>query len=160
MRITLIAAMTDAGVIGKDNQLPWRLPGDMRRFRRLTMGKPVIMGRKTWESIGKPLSGRRNIVLTSDPEYTADGCAVVPSVEDALHVCGEAEEAMIIGGASVYEAFMPGAGRLELTLVHADIDGDIRFPGFNEAAWKETERIENVADEKHAHAFTFLTLER
>ena len=111
MRITLIAALTDDGVIGKDNQLPWRLPADLRRFKKITMGKPMIMGRKTWESIGKPLSGRKNIVMTRDENYVAEGGAVVNSAEAALTACKGAEEAMVIGGASLYEVFFSQADR-------------------------------------------------
>ena len=160
MRITLIAALTDDGVIGKDNQLPWRLPADLRRFKKITMGKPMIMGRKTWESIGKPLSGRKNIVMTRDENYAAEGGAVVNSAEAALTACKGAEEAMVIGGASLYKVFFSQADRLQLTFVHADIPGDVHFPEFEIASWTETERIEMPADEKHPHAFTFVTLER
>jgi len=159
MRITLIAALTDDGVIGKDNQLPWRLPADMRRFRKLTMGKPVIMGRKTWESIGKPLSGRKNIVMTRDEDYAADGCTVVSSTNEALTECEGTEEVMVIGGSSIYDAFFPSADRLQLTFVHAEIPGHVHFPEFDIAEWTETERMEISADEKHAHPFTFVTLE-
>jgi len=162
MRISLIAAVADNGVIGQQGDLPWRLPADMRYFRRATMGKPVLMGQITYESIGKPLKGRTTIVLSDDPGFGADGCLVVRSIDAALAAAAEggADELMIAGGASVYAQLLPRADRLYLTWVHAAIDGDTRFPDFDADAWRETSREERPADEKNPHSVSFVVLER
>ena len=140
-RISLIAAVARNGVIGSDNALPWRLPEDMRHFKALTLGHPVIMGRKTWESIGRPLPGRRNIVVSRNPEFSAAGCETAASLDQALAACrGTAEEAFVIGGAEIYTLAMPRAQRLHLTEIHADYPGDAHFPEVDRALWKETAR--------------------
>ncbi len=133
--LALIAALNRKGVIGRDNDLPWRIPADLRHFRRMTMGKPVIMGRRNHESIGRALPGRRNIVLTRDPLYTADGCQVANSAEQALGLAEGAEEAMVIGGAEIYALFLPMVRRMYLTRVDNNLDGDIRFPPFPADDW-------------------------
>lgn len=170
MRISLIAALSDDGVIGVDNHLPWRLPADMRWFRRHTLGKPIIMGRHTFESFGaKPLAERRNIVVTSDRAYRAPGAVVVHDIAAALVAAGEGAasgeigkpaEAMIIGGARFYAQMLPRAQRLYLTQVHVVVEGDAWFPDYDASAWRESAREEHAADEKNAHACTFLILDR
>jgi dihydrofolate reductase len=158
--ISLIVAMAQNGVIGRGNALPWHLPEDLKRFKALTMGKPVLMGRKTFESIGRPLPGRDNIVLTRDADWRADGVTVVRSVEQALRKAGDSAEIVAIGGAEVYRLLMPFARCIYLTHVHADIPGDTYFPGFDPTQWVDAECTTRSADEKHAYALTFVTLER
>jgi dihydrofolate reductase len=160
MIISLIVAMAANRVIGRQNKLPWRLPNDLRRFRALTLGKPVIMGRKTFESIGRPLDGRHNIVVSRNPDYRAEGCTVVHSSEAALAAAGSAAEIFVIGGAELYAQFLPRADRLYLTLVHAQLEGDTYFPPFDQTRWREIEREEHQADGRHAFDYTFLVLER
>ncbi len=160
MHISLIVAMTDDRVIGVENRLPWQLPADMQWFRRHTLGKPVVMGRKTYESIGKPLPERTNIVVTGDPAYRAPGCRVVHSIDEAIAAADGANELMVIGGASFYEQMLPRADRLYLTVVHADIAGDAWFPPVEAADWQEVERQERAADERNAYALTFRVLAR
>ncbi len=140
MRIALIAAMAENRVIGRENALPWRLSGDLQHFKSLTMGKPVIMGRNTYESIGKPLPGRLNIVITGDTAYAAPGCRVAHSVEQALAAARDHDEVMIIGGARLYEQMLQRADRLYLTLVRAEVEGDTLFPRLEHGAWREVER--------------------
>ncbi|NIR28194.1 MAG: type 3 dihydrofolate reductase [Gammaproteobacteria bacterium] len=160
MRVSLIAAMDQDRVIGVDNALPWRLPGDLRRFRQLTLGKPVLMGRRTYESIGVPLPERENIVITHDEEYAAEGCRVVQSVDEALRLCEPHPEAMVIGGASLYRQTLPLAQRLYLTLVHHRFRGDTFFPVFESDAWSEVERRHFAPDARNPFPYTFLILER
>ena len=160
-RIAIIAAMTDDRVIGIENRLPWKLPADMKWFRRHTLGKPIVMGRKTFESFGgKPLPERLNIVITRDRDYRADGAVVVHDIDAALAVAGDAEEVMIIGGASFYEQMLPRADRLYLTFVDADVEGDAWFPEFDRSHWREVYREDHEADEKNPYAYRFVILER
>jgi dihydrofolate reductase len=159
MVISLIVAMAANRVIGRDNKLPWRLPNDLRRFRALTMGKPLVMGRKTFESIGRPLDGRHNIVVSRNPDYRAEGCTVVHSPEAALAAAVPAEELFVAGGAELYAQFLPQAHCLYLTLVHAHVQGDTYFPAFDQSQWREIEREEHRADGRHAYAYSFLILE-
>ena len=159
--ISLIWAMADNRVIGIENRLPWKLPADMQWFRRHTLGKPVIMGRLTFESFGaKPLPGRRNIIISGNGNYQAEGAEVVASLEEALAAVREAEEAMIIGGMSIYRQALPHADRLYMTLVHADLEGDAWFPEFDLGQWREIERIDFEADEKNRLPYSFVILER
>jgi dihydrofolate reductase len=161
MKISMIAAMTDNGVIGIENRLPWKLPNDMKWFRQHTLGKPIIMGRKTFESFGsKPLPDRTNIIITRDENYQAKDSVVVHSIEEALQTAGEVEEVMIIGGASFYEQMLPRADRLYLTFVHANIEGDAWFPQIDFSQWHEVERIDCEADEKNSLAHSFVILDR
>jgi dihydrofolate reductase len=160
MVISLIVAVAANRVIGRDNKLPWRLPNDLRRFRALTMGKPLVMGRKTYESIGRPLDGRHNIVVSRNPDYRAEGCTVVHSPEAALAAAAGAAELFVIGGAELYAQFLPQAHRLYLTLVHAHVAGDTYFPPIVESQWREIEREEHQADGRHAYAYSLLVLER
>lgn len=147
-------------VIGKHNTLPWRLPADMRHFRRVTMGKPVLMGRKTFESLGKPLAGRANIIITHDLTYSAAGCRVVHSVAEALAAAAISAEVMVLGGADIFVQFLPHAARMYLTYVHGDFDGDAFFPAFDAGAWMETERTDLAADAENPYVCSFVTLER
>jgi dihydrofolate reductase len=147
-------------VIGRDNQLPWRLPADLRHFKALTIRKPIIMGRKTWESLPGLLPDRTHIVITGDTNYHAQGCHVTHSIEEALAVAGEVPEVMIVGGGAFYEQMLPQADRIHLTLVHAEIEGDAYFPEYDMDDWQETAREEHGPDEKNAYAYSFITLER
>ena len=160
MTVSLIAAMARNRVIGRNNALPWSMPADLTHFRALTRGKPVIMGRKTFESIGHPLQNRKNIIITHDPQYRVEGCAVVHSPAAALAAAGNADEIMIIGGEKIFREFMPRAQKMYLTMIDADIDGDTQFPKWNPDEWQETSREPHAADEKNPHSYTFLTLQK
>ncbi len=160
MLISLVAALARNGVIGVDNRLPWRLPADLRHFRHLTMGKPVLMGRKTFQSIGKPLPGRTNIVVTRDADFQAPGVIVVDSITAGIQAAEGHEELMVIGGASIYEAMLPQAGRMYLTFIHQDFAGDARFVDYDENEWVETAREDHPADDDNPCAYSFVTLER
>ena len=161
MEITFVVARARNGVIGKDNGIPWRIPEDMRRFKAITMGKPLIMGRKTWESLPKkPLPGRTNIVVTRDYGFKAEGAVIVHGIEDALleAKAEKPQEIAIIGGAEIYAAFMPHATRIELTEIDADIEGDAVMPDFNPAQWQETAREAHVTPDGLPYAY--VTLQR
>jgi dihydrofolate reductase len=160
MRLSLIVAMDAGGMIGRDGALPWRLPEDLRNFKRITLGKPVVMGRRTWEAIGRPLPGRRNIVLTRDPSWAAEGVLVARSPDEALSLAGGAGELMVIGGADVYRLFLPRADRIYLTEIQGRFEGDTRFPDWKREEFVEVSREEHAADVEHAHAFTLLVLDR
>lgn len=163
--IALIVAAADNDVIGRNNALPWDLPADLAHFKRLTMGKPILMGRKTFESIGRPLPGRSNIVITRDPQYTAAGVQVVHSVDEALSLAEDialidgAEELMVIGGAEIYRLAMPAATRLYLTRVHAQPQGDAFLPSIDWSLWDEVSRDVKVGGEAQP-AHTFLAYRR
>lgn len=157
MALTAIYARAANGVIGRDGALPWRLPADLKRFKALTMGKPMIMGRKTFESFGQPLPGRRHIVLTRDPDWRADGAEVAHTPSAAIALAGEGEVA-VIGGAEVYRVMLPHCERVELTEVHADFDGDTSIPQLG-PEWHEVTREEHSAEDGRP-AFAFVTLER
>ncbi|MDH5326908.1 MAG: type 3 dihydrofolate reductase [Gammaproteobacteria bacterium] len=160
-RVSLIWAMSDAGVIGIENRLPWKLSGDMKWFRQHTLGKPIIMGRKTYESFGsKALPQRTNIIVSRQANYKADDANVCGSLEQAIELAGDTEEIMVIGGASIYQQALPLAGRLYMTLVHADVQGDAHFPAFDTQTWGEVLREEHQADEKNQFPYTFIILER
>jgi dihydrofolate reductase len=161
-RVTLIVAMTDDGVIGIDGQLPWRLPEDLRRFKAATLGKPVVMGRKTFESIGRPLPQRHNIVLTRQVGFSARDPAVtvVSTLQAALQAAGDVPEVMIIGGAEIYQLALPLAQRIILTRVHANVQGDTHFSPLDPKAWRVASSDTYAADEKHAYSMTFEDLER
>lgn len=157
MIVSLVVAQADNGVIGRNGALPWRIPQDMRRFRALTMGKPCVMGRKTWDSLPKkPLPGRDNIVVTRDPNFAAAGASVVHSLDEAL--AREAEEICVIGGAELYSAALPRATRIHLTEVHAQVQGDTRLPQFDRAVWRETAREEHQTQD--GLRYSYVTLER
>lgn len=160
MIISLITAMDRNRLIGSNNQLPWHLPADFAHFKSVTMGKPVIMGRKTYESIGKPLPGRTNIVLSRDPDIRYEGVACVSSFEQALLLVADVEEVMIIGGSTIYEMLLPRANRLYLTYVDAEFEGDAWFPEFDTDQWVEIESVLRKADEKNRYDCRFVTLEK
>ena len=157
--VILVAAMAENGVIGRDGQLPWRLPDDMKRFRRLTMGNAVLMGRKTWDSLGKPLDGRENRVLTRDRKFSAAGALAFHDLREAMAAPTD-RALMVIGGAELYRQAMPLAGRMELTMVHATVAGDTRFPNYVDDEWIEVARESHGPDDRHPFAFSFVTLER
>ncbi len=158
--ITLIVAVADSGVIGRDNGLPWHLPEDLKRFKRLTMDKPIVMGRKTFESIGKPLPGRHNIVLTRDANYRREGVTVAYGVDAALAAAGDVDEVMVIGGAELFRLFLPRAGRVHLTRVHGEVKGDVTWPPLDERLWQVVHRENHDADERHVYPMTFEVWEK
>ena len=158
-RISFVVAFDRNKVIGKNGGLPWRLPDDMRRVRQVTMGKPLIMGRRTYESIGRPLSGRTNIVLTRDPAFHPGGVLVAPTPEEALALAGDVPEVIVFGGAQVFRHFLPMADRIYLTQVDADVGGDTYFD-FNGTDWRVVENVPHPADERHPYPFSFVTLDR
>ncbi|HUQ11309.1 MAG TPA: dihydrofolate reductase [Steroidobacteraceae bacterium] len=158
--ITLVVAAADNGTIGRDNQLPWHLPDDLKRFKQLTLGKPIVMGRKTFESIGKPLPGRQNIVVTRDANYRRDGVTVAHDVDAAARAAGDATEIMIIGGAELFRLFLPRAGRVHLTRVHGDVAGDIKWPDLDTDIWRVVASESHPADERHAWPMTFEVWEK
>ena len=158
--VTLIVAAADNGVIGRENALPWHLPEDLKRFKRLTMGKPMIMGRKTFESIGKPLPGRLNIVVTRDTNYHREGVRVVHGVDEAIAAAANAAEVMVIGGSELFRLFLPRAGRVHLTRVHAQVDGDVTWPPLDPQTWEVVEKEHHVADERHTWDMTFEVWEK
>ena len=160
MRVNIVVAMDRQGTIGREGGLPWRLSADLRRFREITMGHPLIMGRRTHESIGRPLPGRLNIVLSTDPAFRAPGCVVVPDLERALAMCGEVDEVMVVGGARVYAAALARCARLFLTEVEADVSGDVSFPALNREDWREVRNEPVAADDKNEYPCRFLVLER
>jgi len=160
LTLTIVAALADNGVIGRAGALPWHLPDDLRRFKLLTMGRPILMGRRTFDSIGRVLPGRRNLVLTRNPQSLPPSVIGVATLALALEKCALDAELCVIGGAEVYRQTLPQADRLELTQVHATVDGDVTFPDLQADRWREVARTEHAADERHVYAMTFLTLER
>ncbi len=166
MRLALIVAAAENGVIGRDNKLPWHLPEDLKYFKRVTMGKPIVMGRKTYESIGRPLPGRTNLVITRNPDWQAEGVRTLPTVEAALSLAEDialidgAEELMVIGGAEIYAAALPLADRIYLTRVHAEVDGDAWLPAIDWQQWRELGRERHSAGEGNPYDYSFLVYER
>ena len=157
--VSMIVAMARGRVIGKDNKLPWRLPADLAFFKKTTMGRPVIMGRKTYESIGRPLPGRRNIVVTRDAGFAAEGCEAAHSPEEALRMAGEGET-FVIGGSEIYARFMPLADKLYVTAIDESFDGDATFPEIDLNEWTLTASEPGTVDETNKHPHAFLTYER
>ena len=160
MLLSFVVAMAANRVIGKGNELPWYLPADLRHFKSITLGKMVVMGRRTHESIGRPLPDRTNIVITRNPDYQAPGCTVVHSVDEAMRLAADQEELMMIGGAELYRQLLPEVDRIYLTEVHADFEGDARFPLLAEADWNEVEREDCEPDERNPWPYSFVVLER
>lgn len=162
MIISLIVAMDEQRGIGKDGKLPWHLSSDLKRFRALTMGHHIIVGRKTYESIGKPLPGRHTIVVTRSESYKPEGCLIAHSVEEAIRVARERgeTEAFVCGGAAIYAGALPGADRLYLTLVHTTVEADVFFPAIEQQAWTEKESSSHAKDEKNQYPLTFKLLEK
>ena len=158
--LSIIAALSENRVIGRANELPWRLPADLAHFKRLTMGKPIIMGRRTWESLPGLLPHRTHVVVTRDRDYQARGGFVVHSIAEAIAFAGDADEMMVVGGANIYAQTLPLASRMYLTLVHERVDGDAVFPDYEAAEWRETARERHAADARNPHPYSFVTLER
>jgi len=158
--IALVVAMSENGVIGRGGTLPWHLPDDLKYFKVVTFGKPVLMGRRTFESIGKPLPGRRNLVLTRDQGAAAPGVEYVHSVAQAHSMATGAAELCVIGGAEVFALALPLATRIYLTRVHAVVQGDVYFPLRDFSGWRESDSVAHPADARHAYAMSFVTLER
>jgi len=158
--ISIIVAMAENRVIGSGNALPWHLPADLKHFKAMTMGKPIIMGRKTWESLPGKLPGRTHIIISTNPGYAAEGCEVVHSLDAALEIAGAVPEVMIVGGAMLYAQALSLADRLYLTLVETQVEGDAWFPEYDPAQWREIARQRHSQDERNPHAYSFLTLSR
>ena len=161
MSLELVVAVAENDVIGRGNRLPWRLSADLRRFKALTLGKPILMGRRTYESIGKALPGRTNLVMTRSADFAAADCIVVDTLQSARSAANAGAALMVIGGADVYRQCLPFASRIHLTLVHARIeDGDTFFAGWRGAEWRESWRERHEADDKNEFACSFVTLDR
>lgn len=164
--LSIVVAVAENGVIGRDNQLAWRLPTDLRRFKQLTVGKPIIMGRKTWDSIGRPLPGRETIVITRDTTFHVPGAFLAHGWDDAKAIAGRlaarmgATDIPVVGGAEIFRLALPQADRLHLTLVHASPEGDVRLPAYDPANFRETFREPHDAGGDDEYAFTFVDLQR
>lgn len=158
--LSMIVAHADNRVIGKDNDMPWHLPADLAYFKKTTLGKPIIMGRKTYESIGRPLPGRKNIVITRDTNYQALGVEIVDSIEAALALVSDAEEVMVIGGGAIYKHCISAAKRLYITHIDADIDGDTFFPEYDLNIWEKVASETRAADEKNQYQLDFVVYQR
>ncbi|MGY6270513.1 dihydrofolate reductase [Achromobacter denitrificans] len=156
--LTLIVAYSTNRAIGRDNALPWKLPGDLAHFKRSTLGRPIIMGRKTWDSLGRPLPGRSNIVISRNPGLSAEGAILVPTLAAAIEACGGVEEAFVIGGAQIYAQALPLAQRILATEVHAQVEGDAFFPLLPAFQWKETARAPQPSE--NGYEYDFVTYER
>ena len=159
MSLSLIVAMDRNRLIGNNNQLPWHLPADLAHFKQVTMGKPIVMGRKTYESIGRPLPGRKNIVL-SRAGFSADGVEVVSSICEAIAKVADAEEVMVIGGSTIYESVIDVVDRIYLTIIENEFSGDAWFPTFDMALWSVSSEEDFVADDKNHYAYRFITYQR
>jgi dihydrofolate reductase len=157
--LSCVIAVAQNGAIGRGNQLPWHLPADLKRFKAMTLGKPIIMGRKTYDSIGRPLPGRMNIVV-SRQQREIDGCVVVGSLQKAMEVAGAVPEMVLIGGAELFRTALTQVSMIHLTRVHADVAGDVFFPTLSPLEWQETVLESHPADERHAYPFSFVTLKR
>lgn len=160
MTRTLVVAVARNGVIGRDNRLPWKLPADLAYFKDVTMGKPIVMGRRTWESLGRALPGRTNIVVTHDRGYVAPGAVVVGSLDEAWKAAGDAPEVAVIGGTSLFRETLPLADRIHYTEVLADVPGDTHFPPFDRSAWRETVVADHAKDERNEYPFRVVVLDR
>ena len=160
MRLSLIVAMDEQGIIGTDGGLPWRLSADMKHVKETTMGKPIILGRKTHESIGRPLPGRENIVISRNPRYSSPDCTIFHDLDSALVYCSDRDEVFIMGGAELYRRTLDRAARIYLTEVHACVRGDTCFPDFDRGEWSELSRDDHPADEKNEFPYSFVILER
>ena len=160
MHIVIVVAMSENRAIGKDNQLLWQMPADLQHFKKITMGKPILMGRKTYQSIGRPLPGRTNVIITRDENFKAEGCLVVNSIESALAVVKDQEEICVIGGADLFRQMLPMVERIYLTVVHHEFEDDTFFPELDLAEWRELEKISNLADEKNKYPYDFLILQK
>ncbi|RZK44166.1 MAG: dihydrofolate reductase [Pedobacter sp.] len=159
-KISIVVAISENNAIGKNNELLWHLPADLKHFKNITTGHTIIMGRKTFDSIGKPLPNRKNIVITRNTDLKVEGIDFVNSLEEALKLCGSDEESFIIGGAEIYKQALPLTSRIYLTKVHENFEADTFFPEIPEHLWKEIESITHEADDKNKYTYTFSTLER
>ena len=159
-RVSIIVAMARNRVIGANNAIPWRLPGELALFKRITMGHHIIMGRSTWESIGRLLPGRTSVVISRNPAYTVAGALVAHSLDEALAVCGDDPEVFVIGGAQLYASALPQADRLYLTIVEAEVAGDTRMPGFDLSQWRLVSREPHAADERNPYPYTLHVYDR
>jgi dihydrofolate reductase len=160
MKLSLIAAMDERRVIGSRGKIPWHLPADLKHFKELTLGHPIIIGRKTYESIGRALPGRTNIVLSRNPEFNPTDCVTAPSLKEALELTRGDNEVFVIGGESIYKQALPIAQKIYLTLVHVKFEGDAFFPIFSETEWKLINSEQHEKDEKNPYAYTFLIYEK
>ena len=166
IRLAMMAAKASNNVIGRDNKLPWYLPNDLKYFKQVTFGKPVIMGRKTWDSLGKPLPGRTNIVITRQPDFQAEGAKVVATLDEAVTMAENVafiegqDEAVVMGGAEIYALALPKADRLYLTEVHAEVEGDTWFPEYDTSEWKEIGREDFPAEGPNPYDYSFVVYER
>ncbi len=160
MKCSIIVAMSENRVIGRDNQLPWRLPADLKRFKALTMGHHLLLGRKTFESIGRPLPGRKMVVITRQSDFSSPGVLVAHSLPDALDLCRGDDEIFIGGGAGIYQEALPMADRIYLTVLHQEFAGDTLFPAYDSSDWLVTEKEDHGPDQKNPYRYSFLTLER
>ena len=160
MVISIIVAMNEQRVIGANNQLPWYLPADLQHFKMITWGKPIVMGRRTFLSIGKPLPGRSNIVLTHDKNFLVSGCVIVNNIEQALDVASSSSELMVIGGAQIYQQFLPLTQRIYLTEVDCQVSGDTFFPEYDKKTWREVSRQTYAADKNNIYGYSFVVLEK
>lgn len=158
--ISFLFAMGKNRVIGRDNQLPWHLPADLAYFKKKTMGHPIVMGRKTYESIGKPLPGRENVIVTRNSEYEAEGCTVVHSVDEACRMFPDDEEIFVIGGAKLFDAFYPFADRMYVTYINETFEGDTFFRAIDDSEWKRTSVEKGIKNDKNRYEYSFITYER
>ncbi|MEH7236478.1 dihydrofolate reductase [Bacillus sp. JJ1562] len=159
--ISLLLAMDKKQLIGKDNDLPWRLPADLAYFKRVTMGHPIIMGRKTYDSIGRPLPGRENIIVTRDTSYKAEGCKVIHSIDEIVKMNDETDqELFVIGGAEIFKEILPYSDRLYITEIEEVFEGDTYFPEFDKAEWKVISKEKGIKDEKNPYEYTFFVYEK
>ncbi len=160
MKLSIIVAMDRNGVIGNEADLPWHISDDLKKFKQVTMGKPIVMGRKTHESIGRPLPGRENIILTRDINYKSEGCTVLNSVDAILAHCADVEEVMITGGAEIYRLFLDKTDRIYMTEVHAEVTGDTRFPDIDRSGWRDSAREDFKAGPGNDYDFSFVVMDR
>ena len=160
MNISIVVAASENNVIGDRGRLPWHLPEDLRRFKEITLGKPIVMGRATWDSIGRALPGRRNLVISRNPNFKPQGGELAGSVEDAIRIAGDCDELMVIGGGQIYKRFLPLADRIYLTRVRANIEGDTLFPELDFDEWHEVRRESFPKNTARDYAFDIVLLER
>lgn len=160
MITSIIVAMDMNRVIGKDNQLPWRLPRELQYVKQTTMGHPIILGRKNYEAIGRPLPGRRNIVMTKDPQFSAEGCEIAHSVEEVYQLCEGEEEIFIFGGEQIYKLFLEKTDKLYVTVIHHEFEGDTFFPEIDYNQWKEISKVQGITDEKNPYTYFYHVYER
>jgi dihydrofolate reductase len=160
MKLSLIAAIGKNRELGKDNQLLWKMPADLQYFKKVTLNKPILMGRKTFESIGRPLPGRENIIITRDKQYAAEGCTITHSLDDATKACSTSNEVMIIGGANIYQQAIDKVERMYLTFIDGEFDADVFFPAWEKTAWQPIEKIHRPADEDNMYDCQFVTLDK